>query len=76
MSKASLLELCHGEKKYVTFSISENNESLLSNCRAKKMYEIVNKTSKIFYISIYRHLQKCLYKGLCPKLSTNVFVSW
>ena len=21
--------------------------------------------------SIYRHLQKCLYKGLCPKLSTN-----
>ena len=22
-------------------------------------------------ISIYRHLQKCLYKGLCPKLSTN-----
>ena len=29
MSKASLLELCHGEKKYETFSISENNESLL-----------------------------------------------
>lgn len=24
-------------------SISENNESLLLNCRAKKMYEIVNK---------------------------------
>ena len=22
--------------------------------------------------SIYRHFQKCLYKGLCPKLSTNV----
>ena len=22
-------------------------------------------------ISIYRHLQKCVYKGLCPKLSTN-----
>ena len=20
---------------------------------------------------MYRHLQKCLYKGLCPKLSTN-----
>ena len=35
MSKASLLELCHGEKKYETFSISENNESLLLNCRAK-----------------------------------------
>ena len=26
-----------------TFSISENNKSLLLNCRAKKMYEIVNK---------------------------------
>lgn len=25
-----------------TFSISENTESLLSNCRAKKMYEKVN----------------------------------
>ena len=22
---------------------------------------------------MYRHLQKCLYKGLCPKLSTNTF---
>ena len=28
MSKASLLELCHGDKKYETFSISENNEKL------------------------------------------------
>ena len=35
MSKASLLELCHGEKKYETCSISENNKSLLSDCRAK-----------------------------------------
>ena len=26
-----------------TFSISENNESLLSNCRTQKMYRIVNK---------------------------------
>ncbi len=26
-----------------TFSISENNESMLLNCRAKKMYKIVNK---------------------------------
>lgn len=26
-----------------TFSISENNESLLLNCRAKKMHEILNK---------------------------------
>ena len=30
-----------------TFSISENNESLLLNCRAKKMYEMVNKQVKI-----------------------------
>lgn len=29
-----------------TFSISENNESSLSNCRTKKMYEIVNKQVK------------------------------
>ena len=43
MSKVSLLELCHGEKKYETFSISEYNESLLLNCRAKKMFLIVNK---------------------------------
>ena len=28
MSKASLLELCYGEKKYETFSISEYNEKL------------------------------------------------
>ena len=46
MRKASLLELCHDEKKYETFSISENNESLLSDCRAKKMYVIVNKQVK------------------------------
>ena len=30
-----------------TFSISENNESLLSNCRTKKMYVIVKKISEI-----------------------------
>ena len=30
-----------------TFSISEYNESLLSNCRTKKMYAIVKKTSEI-----------------------------
>ena len=29
-----------------TFSISENNESSLSNCRTKKMYEILNKQVK------------------------------
>ena len=28
------------------FSIGENNESLFLNCRAKKMYEIVNKQVK------------------------------
>ena len=28
MSKASLLELCHGEKRYETFSINENNRKL------------------------------------------------
>ena len=39
MSKASLLELFHGEKKYEPFSISENNESLLSDCRAEKKYK-------------------------------------
>ena len=35
MSKARLLELCHGEKKDETFLISENSENLLLNCRAK-----------------------------------------
>ena len=35
MSKASLLELCHGEKKYETCSISENNKRMLLYCRAK-----------------------------------------
>lgn len=30
-----------------TFSVSEYNESLLLNCRAKKMYEIVNKQVKV-----------------------------
>ena len=30
-----------------TFSISENNKSLLLNCRARKMYEILNKQVKI-----------------------------
>ena len=39
MSKASLLELCHDEKKYETFSISENNESLLTDCRTEKRYQ-------------------------------------
>ena len=29
MSKASLLELCHGEKKYETFSINNKGNSIL-----------------------------------------------
>ena len=24
---------------------------------------------------MYRHLYKCLYKGLCPKLSTNQLIT-
>ena len=60
MSKASLLELCHVEKKYETFSISENNESLLSDCRAKKMYVIVNKQVK-FLTSQYIGTCKSAY---------------
>ena len=38
-TESSLLELSHGEKKYETLSICENNENLLVNCRAKKNYE-------------------------------------
>ena len=60
MSKANLLELCHVEKKYETFSISENNESLLSDCRAKKMYVIVNKQVK-FLTSQYIGTCKSAY---------------
>lgn len=60
MSKASLLELCHGEKMYETFSISENNESLLSNCRANKMHEILNKQVK-FLTSQYVGTCKSAY---------------
>ena len=46
----NLFELCRVQPKIMkinrignmpTFSISENNESLLLNCRAKKMYEIL-----------------------------------
>ena len=48
-----------------TFSISENNESLLSDCRAKKMYVIVNKQVKFLTTQ---------YIGTCKSayiLSTN-----
>ena len=56
MSKASLLELCHGEKKYkeILFPVLDGGD---------------------FSISMYRYLQKCLYKGLCPKLSTNGYIA-
>lgn len=43
-----------------TFSISENNESLLLNCRAKKMYKIVNKQVK-FLTSQYIGTCKSVY---------------
>ena len=43
-----------------TFSISENNESLLLNCRAKKMYEILNKQVK-FLTSQYIGTCKSAY---------------
>ena len=36
-----------------TFSISEYNESLLSNCRTKKMYVIVKKQVKLFQLDIW-----------------------
>lgn len=35
----------------------------------KCMKQLIN--TLFFYISICKLLQKCLYKGLCPKLSTN-----
>ena len=44
-----------------TFSISENNEGLLLNCRAKKMYEIVNKQVK-FLTSQYIDTYKSAYR--------------
>ena len=52
-----------------TFSISEYNESLLSNCRTKKMYVTVKKNKRNFNNSMYRHLQKCLYKGFALNAS-------
>ena len=48
MSKASLLKLCHGEKRYETFSISENNESLLSDCRAKNFHANERRAKLVF----------------------------
>lgn len=45
-----------------TFSISEYNKSLLSNCRAKKMYAMVE--------NISRNL-KFQYVGTCKKAYTK-----
>lgn len=50
-AEPNLFELCRVQpkimKKWIgnipTFPISEYNESLLSNCRTKKMYAIVKK---------------------------------
>ena len=53
------------------FSISENNEGLLLNCRAKKMYEIANKQMKILTSQYIGTCRNAYTKGLCPKLSTN-----
>ena len=47
------------------FSISENNESLLLNCRAKKMYEIVNKQVKFLTFQ---------YVGTCKSAYTKGYV--
>ena len=44
--------------------------SVAENHMCVKCDEKLNKQVN-FNISIYRHLQKCLYKWLCPKLSTN-----
>mgnify|MGYP004494892827 CR=1 FL=1 len=44
MSKASLLELSHGEKKYEAFSIShEQSQACLNYAMARKSMKIVNK---------------------------------
>ena len=47
------------------FSISENNEGLLLNCRAKKMYEIVNKQVKFLTSQ---------YIGTCKSAYTKGYV--
>ena len=46
----------------LTFSISENNESLLLNCRVKKTYEILNKQMKFLTSQ---------YIGTCKSAYTN-----
>ena len=46
-----------------TFSISENNESLLSDCRAKKMYVIVNKQVKFLTTQYIETFTSAYTKG-------------
>ena len=47
MSKASLLELCHGEKKYEAFSIShEQSQACLNYAMARKSMKTLNKQVK------------------------------
>lgn len=48
-----------------TFSISEYNESLLSNCRMNKMYEIVKKASENL-------ITQCI--GTCKSAYTKGYV--
>ena len=46
---------------FMSFLISENNGFSLLNYRVKKMYEILYKQDNTI-ISIYRYMQKFLYK--------------
>ena len=46
-----------------TFSISENNESLLSNCRTQKMYRIVNKQLKFLTYQYVGTVKSAYSKG-------------
>ena len=66
MGKASLLELCHGEKKYETFSISDNNESFLSDSWRKRIERFYFKN---------RTKAMCVHKTPCRSLFIS-FVSF
>ena len=67
MSKASLLELCHGEKKYEPFSIS-HEQSKFSLKLSSTKYEIVNKQVKFLttqHIGTCKSIQSklvCIYE--------------
>lgn len=45
------------------FSINENNKSLLFNCRAKKMHEVVNKQVKILTTQYINACNSAYTKG-------------